>query len=125
MKAIATMPARDLLELNYRVAYHIAQNALEEGSTPRTIRANTFKMEAFERGLKNRPEEPLQLRASQRLTKWLGIEDALAGRSENPPCDLFIENEPFPWEYAGELADDLSRSFACEDDDLGSRYSNC
>jgi hypothetical protein len=89
---------RDTLELHYRVAYYVAQNALEEGCEPKTIRENTFKMEEFDRRSKHEPERPLKSRAAERLAKWLGIEDALAGRSQNPPRDLFIDDHASAWE---------------------------
>jgi hypothetical protein len=123
MKTITELSTRELIELNYRVAYYVAQNALEEGITPKTIRANTFKMEEYERGLKREWKDSIQLGAINRVAKWMGIEDAIAGRAENPQIDDFGEIESCSGEFLGRPDEILAHSVAYEDDDSGAKYS--
>jgi hypothetical protein len=125
MMAIAPLPIREMVELNYKVAYYIAQNALAEGSSPHTIRQNTFRMEAFERVLKHAPKKSATLEAVERVAKWMGVEDALAGRPENPRFDDFLLADFHDCEIPSRVYDELSHSLAYDDEDSGSRYSFC
>jgi hypothetical protein len=123
MKTIPEMSARELVELNYRVAYYIAQNAMTEGTSPSTIRANTREAEEFERRLADGPSDQMQLAAIHRVAKWIGIEDAIAGRAENPQIDDFGEIAPCLYEPWSRSVRDLPLSLAGEDDDSGSMRS--
>jgi len=125
MKTIAELSTRELIELNYQVAYYVAQNAIAEGTMPKTIRANTLKMEKFERGLKNEWKDSIKSGAINRVAKWMGIEDAIAGRAENPQIDDFGEIESFSCENAGTRVENQAYSLSAENDDSVSPYSIC
>jgi hypothetical protein len=125
MKTIAELSTRELIELNYKVAYYVAQNAIAEGITSKTIRVNALKMEKFERGLKNEWNDSIKLGAINRVAKWMGIEDAIAGRAENPQIDDFGEIESCSCEFQGRQDEVLTHPVACEDDDSGSKFSIC
>jgi hypothetical protein len=118
MKTTDELLDRELVERNYKVAYYVAQNAIEEGITPSTIRSNTLKAEKFERRLKHETNVPVNLRAIIRVAKWMGIEDAIAGRAENPQVDDFGEIDLCSFESPSRSVGDLYVSLAGEDDDL-------
>jgi hypothetical protein len=123
MKTIARISDWEVIELNYKVAYYVAQNAIAEGASPSTIRSNTLKAEEFERASKNRPSDPVHLAAINRVAKWIGIEDAIAGRPENPQVDDF--GEIAPCLYESPVGPEERLSLAGEDDNSGTPCSIC